>query len=137
VKPQAGQSLIEFSLVLFVLLLMGLGILAVGQIVSEYVAVRAAASQAALVAGRAPSADVAQREAQRAGQEAVRGSQVQDFQVSLNAGSFQRGAALTATAQGYASLDAFPLISQILGRRIRLTWQAHSLIEPYRSRAPA
>jgi hypothetical protein len=40
------------------------------------------------------------------------------------------------TARGYVNLAAFPIISQVLGRRVEVTWQAHALIEPYRSRTP-
>jgi Flp pilus assembly protein TadG len=135
VKSESGQSLIEFALCAFVLLLMSLGILAVGQIVNEYVAVRAAASQAALVAARAASADAAQREANQAAADAVRNSQIQDFHLDLDTGGFQRGGTLTVTARGYVGLDSFPIISQVLGGRVPLSWQAHALIEPFRSRA--
>jgi Flp pilus assembly protein TadG len=131
---QAGQSLVEWAVSAFVLLLFALGILAVGQIVTQYVALRSAASQAAFAAARAPSGQDAQQAAQDAGQQAVRGSQLQDFNLTVSTGGFQRGGTLTATAQGYASLDAFPIISQVLGHRVRLSWQAHALIEPYRSR---
>jgi len=133
-RRQSGQSLVEWSISTFVLLLFALGILAVGQIVSQYVAVRSAASQAAFAAARAPSADAAQRAADTAAQEAVQGSQVEGFGLTLDTAGFQRGGTLTATADGYVSLGSFPIVSQVLGQRVRLSWQAHALIEPYRSR---
>jgi len=132
---QSGQSLVEWAISAFVLLLFALGILAVGQIVSQYVALRSATSQAAFAAARAPSADEAQRAADDAARQAVQGSQLQDFHLALDTAGFDRGGTLTATADGYVSLGGFPIVSQVLGRRVKLTWQAHALIEPYRSRA--
>jgi Flp pilus assembly protein TadG len=136
-KRQSGQSLVEWAVSAFVLLLFALGILAVGQIVSQYVTLRSAASQAAFAAARAPSADDAQRAANDAAQQAVQGSQLQDFRLTLDTGGFQRGGTLTASVQGYVGLGDFPIISQVLGQRVRLTWQASALIEPYRSRVAA
>jgi Flp pilus assembly protein TadG len=127
--------MVEWAVVAFVLLLFALGILAVGQIVSQYVALRSAASQAAFAAARAPSADAAQRAADDAASQAVEGSQLQDFHLTLDTAGFERGGTLTATAEGYVSLGDYPIVSQVLGRRVRLSWQAHALIEPYRSRA--
>jgi hypothetical protein len=134
-RQQSGQSLVEWAISAFVLLLFALGILAVGQVVSQYVALRSAASQAAFAATRAPSADAAQRAADDAARQAVQGSQLQDFHLALDTAGFERGGTLTASAEGYISLGAFPIVSQVLGRRVRLRWQAHALIEPYRSRA--
>ena len=134
-RRQSGQSLVEWAISAFVLLLFALGILAVGQIVSQYVTVRSAASQAAFAAARAPSAGAAQGAADTAAQEAVQGSQVEGFHLTLDTAGFQRGGTLTATAEGYVSLGSFPVVSQVLGQRVRLSWQAHALIEPYRSRA--
>ena len=134
-RQQSGQSLVEWAISAFVLLLFALGMLAVGQIVSQYVALRSAASQAAFAAARAPSADDAQRAADDAARQAMQGSQLQDFQLALDTAGFERGGTLTASAEGYVSLGAFPIVSQVLGRRVRLSWQAHALIERYRSRA--
>ena len=126
--------MVEWAVSAFVLLLFALGIIAVGQVVSEYVALRSAASQAAFAAARAPSANDAQKAANDAAQQAVQGSQLQDLSLTLDTGGFQRGGTLTATATGDVSLGEFPIISQVLGQRVRLTWQSHALIEPYRSR---
>jgi len=120
----------------FVLMLFAFGLLAVGQIVGEDMAVRTAATQAAFAAARAPSASAAQQYGQAAATEAMRGVQVENFQVTIDTGSFQRGSTLTVTARGYVSLVAFPGVSQVLGGKVALTWQAHALIEPYRSRTP-
>jgi Flp pilus assembly protein TadG len=127
---------VEWGLSAFELMLFAFGQLAVGQIVGEDMAVRSAATQAAFAAARAPSATAAQRYGQAAAAEAVRGSQVENLQVTIDTGSFQRGSTLTVTARGYVNLAAFPIISQVLGRRVEVTWQAHALIEPYRSRTP-
>jgi len=131
---QSGQALVEWALSAFVLLLFALGIIAVGQIVGEDMAVRSAATQAAYAAARAPSADAAQVAGQRAANEAAQGSQLEDLQVTIDTGGFQRGGTLTVTAHAYVNLSAFPIASQALGRRVPLTWQSHALIEPYRSR---
>ncbi len=131
-----GQALIEMALVLPVLLVYALSILAVGQIVREYMAVRAAATQAAFAAARAPSLEQARAVAPTAAEEAVAGSAVKDFALSLDAGTFPRGGVVTTTASGYVDLGSFPLAEAFLGRRFRLQWQAHALIEPYRSRRP-
>lgn len=131
---QSGQALVEWAISAFVLLLFALGILAVGQIVSQYVALRSAASQAAFAAARAPSADDAQRAAADAARQAVQGSQLQDFRLTVDTGGFRRGGTLTASVEGDVGLSEFPIISQVLGQRVRLTWQTHALIEPYRSR---
>ena len=133
---QSGQALVEWGLSAFVLMLFAFGLLAVGQIVEEDMAVRSAATQAAYAAARAPSAAAAQQYGQAAAAEAIQGTQVENFQVTIDTGSFQRGSTLTVTAQGYVNLTAFPGISQLLGGRVALTWQAHALIEPYRSRTP-
>ena len=135
-RAQSGQALVEWALSAFVLLLLALGILAVGQVVGEDMAIRSAASQAAFAAARAPSAQAAQTAGLAAGQEAVSGAQIEDFQLTIDTGSFQRGTALTVTVRGYVSLAAFPIARQVLGNRVLMTWQAHALIEPYRSRTP-
>lgn len=119
-----------------VLMLFAFGLLAVGQIVGEDMAVRSAATQAAFAAARAPSSSAAQQFGQAAAAEAMRGVQVENFQVTIDTGTFQRGSTLTVTARGYVSVAAFPGISQMLGGRVALTWQAHALIESYRSRTP-
>ena len=120
----------------FVLMLFAFGLLAVGQIVGEDMAVRSAATQAAFAAARAPSASAAQQYGQAVAAEAMRGVQVENFQVTIDTGTFQRGSTLTVTARGSVGLAAIPGISQLLGGRVVLTWQAHALIEPYRSRTP-
>jgi hypothetical protein len=120
----------------FVLMLFAFGLLAVGQIVGEDMAVRSAATQAAFAAARAPSAAAAQQYGQAAAAEAMRGVQVENFQLTIDTGTFQRGSTLTVTAKGLVGLIAFPGISQLLGGKVPLTWQAHALIEPYRSRTP-
>ena len=89
-RVQSGQALVEWALSAFVLLLLSLGILAVGQVVGEDMAIRSAASQAAFAAARAPSAQAAQTAGLAAGQEAVRGAQIEDFQLTIDTGSFQR-----------------------------------------------
>ena len=134
-RRQSGQSLVEWAISAFVLMLFALGILAVGQIVGEDMAVRSAATQAAFAAARAPSAQAAQHAAQDAADQAARGSQIQDLQVRIDTGGFDRGGTLTVTAHGFVSLAAFPIVSQLLGRRVPLTWRASALIEPYRSRS--
>jgi Flp pilus assembly protein TadG len=136
VRTQSGQALVEWGLSALVLMLFAFGLLAVGQIVGEDMAIRSATTQAAFAAARAPSAAAAQQYGQAAAVEAIRGTQVEDFQVTIDTGPFLRGSILTVTAKGYASLTAFPGISQLLGGRVELTWQAHALIEPYRSRTP-
>ena len=133
---QSGQALVEWGMSAFVLMLFAFGLLAVGQIVGEDMAVRSAATQAAFAAARAPSASAAQQYGQAAAAEAMRSVKVENFQVTIDTGTFQRGSTLTVTARGYVSLDAFPGISQLLGGKVALTWQAHALIEPYRSRTP-
>ena len=133
-RDESGQALVEWAAASFVLLLFGLGLLAVGQVIGEYMAVRSAATQAAFAAARAASAQAAQQSGQAAAKEAVKGSQVEDFTLSVDTQGFQRGGTLTATGQGYVNLSAFPIVSQVLGRRLELRWQAHALIEPYRSR---
>jgi len=134
-RPQPGQALVEWAVVAFVLLLFALGLLALGQIVGEYMAVRSAASQAAFAAARAPSGPDAVKAGEGAAREAVRGSQVQAFTIQLEVGTFDRGSTLTARADGYVSLAAYPIVRQLLGHRFPLHWEASALIEPYRSRA--
>ena len=136
-RDQSGQALVEWGMSAFVLMLFAFGLLGVGQIVTEDMAVRSAATQAAYAAARAPSALEAQKLGQAAATEAARGLQVEDLVVSIDTGSFQRGGTLTVTAHGYVSLAAFPIVSQVLGRRVQLTWTSRALIEPYRSRSAA
>ena len=134
-RQQSAQALVEWAASVFVLLLFVLGILAVGQIVGEDMAVRSAATQAAFAAARAPSAAAAQQAADQAAKEAINGSQVQDFHLTVDLAGFQRGGILSVTAEGFLDLAEFPIVAQTLGGRIKLTWQAHALIEPFRSRS--
>ena len=135
-RSQSGQAAIEWAAVAFMLLLFVLGLVAVGQIVGEYMAVRSAASQAAFAAARAPSAEAAVQSGQDAAREAVRGSRVESFSIAVDVGTFERGSPVTATVDGHVSLASFPLIRQLLGSRLHLHWVASALIEPYRSRTP-
>src|SRR6266581_3626036 len=73
---QSGQALVEWGLSAFVLMLFAFGLLAVGQIVGEDMAIRSAATQAAFAAARAPSAAAAQQYGQAAAAEAIQGTQV-------------------------------------------------------------
>ena len=132
---QRAQALVEWAASAFVLLLFGLGLLAVGQVVGEYMAIRAAATQAAFAAARAPSEASAQSAGAQAATEAIRGSQVQRFVLTIDTNGFQRGAILTATASGCVSLEEFPIASQFLGQCVALKWQSSTLAEPYRSRS--
>ncbi len=61
-RVRSGQALAEWALSAFVLLLLALGILAVGQVVGEDMAIRPGATQAAFAAARAPRAQAADRE---------------------------------------------------------------------------
>ena len=134
-RSQGGQAMVELALTALVLVLFGLGLLAVGHVVGEYMAVRAAASQAALAAARAPNAAAAQTAARPAADQAVASSQVRDLRLDLDTAGFQRGATLTATASGCVSLEPFAIVSSVLGRCVPLRWTAHALVEPYRSRS--
>jgi Flp pilus assembly protein TadG len=133
-RAQSGQALVEWAASAFVLLLFAFSFLAVDQIASEYMVVRSAATQAAFAAARAPSELDAQDSAKQAAREAVASSQVRDFQMTLDANRFQRGAVLTATATGCVGLDFFPFASDLFGRCVQVRWSAHALIEPFRSR---
>ncbi len=135
-RSQSGQALVEWAAVAFVLLLFALGLVAIGQIVGEYMAVRSAASQAAFAAARAPSAADAVAAGEEAAREAIGSSQLQALTVRIDVGTFERGNTLTAHAGADLSLAAFPIVRQILGARFHLSWEASALIEPYRSRAP-
>jgi Flp pilus assembly protein TadG len=132
---QAGQALVEWAASAFVLLLFALGILAVALVVQEYRAVREAASQAAFAAARAPSSQTAQVTGGRTGLEALQGTQVESAVVTVDVGDFRRGGVVVARVQGYVSLGAFPIVSQLLGERFPLHYEARALIEPYRSRS--
>lgn len=131
---QSGQALVEWAISAFVVLLFALGLLAEGQVMIEYMAVRAAASQAAFAAARAPSQDAADKTARQAAAEAARGSQLRDFALAVDLQGFQRGGTLTTTASGCVNLEAFSIASRALGPCVPLRWQAHAVIEPYRSR---
>jgi hypothetical protein len=126
---------VEWAVSAFVLLLFAFSFLAVDQIAGEYTVVRSAATQAAFAAARALSELDAQASAKQAASEAVVGSQVRDFQMTLETNGFQRGAVLTATATGCVGLDFFPFASDLFGRCVQLRWSAHALIEPFRSRS--
>ena len=135
-RQQGGQALVEWAASSLVLMVFALGILAAGQIVGQYQAVRSAASQAAFAAARAPSEQAAQDSGRAAAGAAAQGSQLEDFTCVLDTGGFERGGVVTAAASGYVNLAAYPIIKEALGHRVRLSWQAHALIEPYRSRTP-
>jgi len=138
VKRQGqGQATVELALVLPVLLLYSLSILAVGQIMGEYRAVRASASQAAYAAARAPSLAAANAVGRQAAADALAGTGVQGTTVTVEAGTFPRGGVVTVRTEAYVDLGAYPLVRDYLGRRFRLSWTAHQLIEPYRSRQPS
>jgi Flp pilus assembly protein TadG len=126
--------MVELAISIFVLLLFAGGLLATAQVVGEYMAVRAAASQAAFAAARAPSLAEAERAGQQAGLEAA-GGRLQNFQLQIDSAGFVRGGTLTATASGCVSLSGFPLAAGFLGPCVKLRWQARALIEPFRSRS--
>src|SRR6266700_2902681 len=65
-STQSGQALVEWAISAFLLLLFAFSLLAVGHVVGEYMAVRAASSQAAFAAARAPSVQAAQAAGRRA-----------------------------------------------------------------------
>ena len=134
-RAESGQALVEWAAVAFVLLLFALGLVAIGQIVGEYMAVRSAASQAALAAARAPSAGDAIAIGQEAAHEAIGTSQLEKFTVRIDIGNFERGGTLTARADADLSLAPFPIVRQLIGSQFHLSWEASALIEPYRSRA--
>jgi Flp pilus assembly protein TadG len=128
--------MVEWAISAFVLLLFAFSLLAVGHVVGEYMAVRSAASQAAFAAARAPSAQAAQAAGRRAALQAVSGSQVRDFQVTVSTGTFARGGTLIVQTAGCVSLGDFPIAAQTLGQCVPLRWTVRALIEPYRSRTP-
>lgn len=135
-RRQSGQALVEWAVSALVLLLCAFGLLAVGHVVGEYMAVRSAASQAAFAAARAPSSAAAASAGRQVAREALAGSGLRDVQIAIDTGGFQRGGTLSATTSGCVSLAAFPVVSQALGSCVRLRWTARALIEPYRSRTP-
>ena len=92
-RRQSGQAVVEWAVVAFVLLLFALSLLALGQIVGQYMAVRSAASQAAFAAARAPSEPAAIQAGEDSAHQAMRGSQVESFAVRIEAGNFERGVA--------------------------------------------
>src|SRR5258708_38785936 len=100
-RRQSGQALVEWGLSAFVLMLFAFGLLAVGQIVGEDVAVRSAATQAAFAAARAPSATAAQLYGQAAAAEAVRGSQIENLPGTIDTGSCQPGTTPSVAARRY------------------------------------
>jgi Flp pilus assembly protein TadG len=132
---QRGQALVELAVSALLLILFALCLLATGQVVGEYMAVRSAASQAAFAAARAPGDAAAQSAGRSAAMDAVSGSQVQQFQIVITTGGFQRGGVLTTTASGCVDLGPFSIAAKVLGQCVPLRWTAHALIEPYRSRA--
>jgi Flp pilus assembly protein TadG len=136
VSTEKGQAAVELALVLPVLLLFSLSVLAVGQIVGEYRAVRAASSQAAYAAARAPSPQAATAAGRQAALEALTGSGVQGAVVTVDAGTFPRGGVVSVRTEAYIDLGVYPLVRDYLGRWFKLSWTAHQLIEPYRSRQP-
>src|SRR5207237_5621902 len=95
----------------FGLMLLAFALLAVGQIVGEDTAVRSAATQAAFAAARAPNAAAAQQYGQAAAVEAMRGTRVEDFQVTIDTGTFQRGSTLTVTVHGFVCLAALSCVA--------------------------
>jgi Flp pilus assembly protein TadG len=129
--------MVELALVLPVLLLFALSILAVGQIIGEYKAVRAAASQAAYAAARAPSLAAARTAGRQAATEALAGSGVRGATVTVDAGAFPRGGVVTVRTEAYVDLGVYPLVKDYLGHWFKLSWTARELIEPYRSRQPS
>src|SRR5258708_38057328 len=133
---QSGQALVEWGLSAFVLMLFAFGLLAVGQIVGEDMAIRSAATQAAFAAARAPSAAAAQQYGQAAAAEAIQGTQVENLQVTIDIGSFQRGSTLTGTARGYVNLTAVPGVSQLRGGRGALRCAGPARMETYRGSTP-
>lgn len=135
-SPQSGQSLLEWAISALLLILFAFGLLAVGRVVGEYMAVRSASSQAAFAAARAPSAEAAQAAGRRAALEAVSGSHIRSFQIAISTGTFARGGTVSTQASGCVGLDDFPIVAQTLGQCVPLHWTAHALIEPYRSRMP-
>jgi Flp pilus assembly protein TadG len=111
-KDECGQALVELALVIPLLLFLAFGVVAVGRVTDAQMGVSAVAREAARAAALANDPAEAASQGMTRGQEVAAGYHLSDgsLQLAVNAGDFNRGGTVQASAHYTVSLDDLPLL---------------------------
>jgi len=130
---QGGQALVETALVLPVLLLLAFGVVAVTRVTQARMEVSAVAREAARAAALADGPGEATRRGLARGHEVATGYGLTNgsLEVTLDPGSFDRGASVRATARYEVRLGDLPLLGWA---RVSIAREHVERTDLYRSR---
>ena len=132
-QAQRGQALVETALVLPVLLLLAFGVVGVARVTRAQMEVSAVAREAARAAARADGAAEATSRGLDRGHEVAAGYGLTNgsLQLTIEPGSFARGAPVRAAARYEVRLDDLPLLGWV---RVAIARDHVERTDLYRSR---
>ena len=112
---ERGQALVEAALVIPILLSLVFGVVAVGRVVQAELGVVAVAREAAKAAAVAETPSEALAQGSARGQETANGYNLTNgsFGLSVDAGAFERGGQIRASAHYQVSLHDLPLLGWV------------------------
>jgi hypothetical protein len=136
VREERGQALVESALVLPLMLLLVFGVVMSGRLVQAQLAVQAAAREAGRSLAAAPSRSDGLADAEARAREVLtgRGLDVERFDLALDAGAFERGGTVAATARYRVPLGDLPLLGHV---ELTLSSGHEERVELHRSRTAA
>lgn len=127
-----GQAAVELAVCMPVVLLLGLGAVAIVQVSDAAAGLHAATSAAVAAAARAPDEAAARAAAQSRFDALVSAYPLHGTTLEVDGAGFGRGATLTATADGYVDLGWEAMA--VIPARVDLSATATARIEPWRTR---
>ncbi|HLG72494.1 MAG TPA: TadE/TadG family type IV pilus assembly protein [Chloroflexota bacterium] len=132
---ERGSALVETAIVMPVLLVLVFGLVGIGRIIQADLGVIAVAREAARSAAQANTASEAGNRGLQRGKDVAGGYQLANgsLQLTVDAGSFQRGGQVTAEASYEVGLTDLPLMQWT---SVKLSSRHVEDIDPYRSRWP-
>lgn len=131
-RAGGGQAIVELALVLPPLLALALGTVEAARVADAREGLDSATAAAATAAARAPDAASAASSATGAFTATVAAYPLENPSLSLDLGSFSRGASATASGTATVRLDFLPVPG--LPARLPLTATTTARIEAWRSR---
>ena len=127
-----GQAAVELAVCMPVVLLLGLGAVAIVQVGDAAAGLHAATSAAVVAAARAPDEATARAAAQSRFDAIVSAYPLHGPTLKIDDAGFARGAGVTATADAYVDLGWEAMA--VIPARVELSAAASARIEPWRTR---
>lgn len=127
-----GQALVELAVCAPTVVLLGLGAAAAIQVAAAQAGLDAAARSAVAVAARAPDATQAQSAARSRFTSVIAAHPIRDAEMSIDCGSFSRGAGIVVAAIGQVDVGWAALA--LPERTLELHATATAEVDPWRSR---